>query len=57
MPIQAGKDVWSKVLDAEWPEDCLNPNSTYLVEYEPVGSVFEALVRSDFDIMLLFPFP
>ena len=51
MPIQAGKDVWSKVLDAEWPEDCLNPNSTYLVEYEPVGSVFEALVRSNFDVL------
>ena len=43
--LQAGREIWSKELEVEWPEESVGPNSRYLVEYEPVGSVFEALVR------------
>lgn len=43
---QAGREIWSKKLEAEWPEEYVGLNATYLVEYEPVGSVFEALVSN-----------
>lgn len=41
---EAGKDIWSKKLEDKWPEESVGLNATYLVEYEPVGSVFEALL-------------